>query len=510
MNGEKNGMAYDSFKVKTFDLKTGKFICILNQDDSRRIGITSLDRVELINPKSKKKIVAIVDLTDSMVAKNEIGIYDEVKEKIKIKQGQVIEVRPVKKPECLKLIKRKLKGEKLSKEEINLIVQSISENKISEIETAAFVSAVYIHGLDLDETTFMTKALIKSGNKLKVKGTVVDKHSIGGLNGRATMIVVPIIACTGLKIPKTSSRAITSASGTADSMDVLANVSLNIKKIRDITNKTGGVIAWGGAVDLAPADDKIIKIEHPLSLDPEGQVIASVMAKKASVGAKFVVIDLPVGKETKVKSMEKAESMAVKFIEVGKRLGIKVEVVITNGEEPSGPAFGPALEAKHVMKILEGKIYDNLAQKSVELSGAILEVAGKAKPGKGNETALEILESGKALKKMKEIIKAQGAKITDSNKIPDAKFNEKIKSTKAGEIIDLDVYSLAHVARIAGAPGDAEAGLLLHVDEGRKVKKNDVLFEIHSNNKRKLDAAVEYVNKNQVFEMEKVILKKMS
>ncbi|MFH1588457.1 MAG: AMP phosphorylase [Candidatus Diapherotrites archaeon] len=498
------------FKAKLIDIKSGKYICLMQEADAKNLALMPLDRIEVKNPKNGKKIVSLVDLTDSILKEKELGIFADVKEKLNAMEGQMLEVMPVERPQSLKLIKKKLKGQVLEKKELEQIVSDISENKLSEIETAAFVSAVYVHGLNLEETVYMTKALIKSGNQLKLTGTIVDKHSIGGLNGRVTMLVVPIIACTGLKIPKTSSRSITSAAGTADSMDVLANVSLSRKQIKQITDKVGGVIAWGGAVDLAPADDKIIKVEHPLSLDPEGQVIASVMAKKASVGAKYVVIDLPVGKETKVKTIEAAESMAKKFVEVGKQLGMKVEAIITNGEEPSGPAFGPALEARHVLRILEGKIYDNMAQKSVEISGALLELSGKEKKGAGNNRALKILESGQALKKMKEIIKAQGGKIYSSEEIPDAEFSYEVKSTRTGQLTQLDVWYLAQTARLAGAPNDMHAGVLLNVEEGEKVKKGDLMFTIYSNNRRKLNAAVKYAESNRIIEMEKVVWKKIT
>jgi AMP phosphorylase len=497
------------FKAKLVDIKSGKYISLLTEKDAQKLALMPLDRIEIKNPKNGKKIVSIVDLTEAILKEKEIGVFANVKERLKVKEGQMLEVTPVERPHSLKFIKKKLNGIALEKNQLNQIVQDISENKLSEIETAAFVSAVFVHGLNLDETVYMTKALIESGNQLKLKGTIVDKHSIGGLNGRVTMLVVPIIACAGLKIPKTSSRSITSAAGTADAMDVLANVSLSRKKIKEITNKLGGVIAWGGAVDLAPADDKIIKVEHPLSLDPEGQVIASVMAKKASVGAKYVVIDLPVGKETKVKTIEDAESMAKKFVEVGKQLGIKVEAIITNGEEPSGPAFGPALEARHVLRILEGKVYDNMAQKSVEIAGALMELSGKARKGEGNGKALKILESGQALKKMKEIIKAQGGGINSSNRVPTARFKHEIHSKKTGQITQLDVWYLAQTARIAGAPMDAQAGVLLQVEEGDKVKKGNLILKIYSNNKRKLNAAVKYAESNKLIQMEKVVWKKI-
>jgi AMP phosphorylase len=500
-----------TFSTKPIAIKAGKNICLMNEADVREMGLNPFERVQLINPKNNKKIVTVIDISQNKLLKEkEIGLFFDVQEKLGIKKGtQQIKATPMGRPKSIEYIKKKMNKKKLTFEEMQAIVQDISENKLSEIEVSAFVSSVYINGFDLEETVSMTKALIGSGQKLVIPGTVVDKHSIGGVNGRVTMVLVPIIAEAGLKIPKTSSRSITSAAGTADAMEVLANVSLTIAQIKKITQKIGGVIAWGGAVELAPADDKIIKIEHPLSLDPEGQVIASVMAKKESVSSKFVVIDLPVGKEVKVKTREQATSMAKKFIEVGKAVDIKVEALITNGDEPSGPAFGPALEARHALEVLEGKVFDNMAQKAVELAGTLLELSEKAPKEKGYLKAKEILESGKALKKMKEIINAQGKKIDESKKVPWAKFSHDVKSTQAGSISQLDVKGLTLMARIAGAPVDKEAGVLLNSEEGQKIKKGDKLMTIYSNNKRRLEAARDYLHKNPIIQMERVILEKI-
>ncbi|HPM85950.1 MAG TPA: thymidine phosphorylase, partial [archaeon] len=307
-------------------------------------------------------------------------------------------------------------------------------------------------------------------------------------------------------MPKTSSRSITSAAGTADSMEVLAEVCLDTEKIRKITENVGGVIAWGGAVDLAPADDKIIKIEHPLSLDPEGQVIASVLAKKASVGSKFVVIDLPVGRYVKIKDKETAIRMAKKFVQVGKEVGMKIEAVITNGEEPCGLAFGSALEAKYALEVLEGKRFDNLAQKSCELSGALLEMVGKAQSGKGYDMAKEILDSGKALEKFKEIIKAQGGKIYSSEKIQSAPFTKEFKAGADGVIDEMNTKLLTRIARIAGAPSNKTAGLMLYKLVGEKVKEGDLLFTIHAENKDKLIAAEKFAFKNIPFSFKRIII----
>ena len=494
-------------KVKNFQISTGKLVAILHTKDAQELGVMEGDRLELLNKNNGKRCVAVVDVTNFSVEHEQIGLFQEGIDKLEVKSGNKINVTPTGQLKSLDLIKKKMMGEKLSLEEITIIVKDISDERLSDIEATAFVSAIYMKGLDIDETISMTKALINDGNKIEFKkGTVVDKHSVGGVNGRATMIITPIIASTGLFMPKTSSRSITSAAGTADSMEVLADVCLSTDKIKKITETIGGVIAWGGAVDLAPADDKIIKIEHPLSLDPEGQVIASVLAKKASVGSKFVVIDLPVGKYVKIKDKEVAIRMAKKFVQVGKEVGMQVEAVITNGDEPSGPAFGPALEAKHALEVLEGKRFDNLAQKSCELAGALLEMVGKADAAKGYAMALEILQSGKALEKFKEIIKAQGGKIYASEDVPLAPYTKFFKAGTDGVIEEINTKLLTKIARIAGAPANKTAGLIIHKLVGEKVCEGDLLITIYAENKEKLQAAETFAYKNIPFSFKRIIL----
>lgn len=494
-------------KVKSFPIKTNRIIAILHEKDAKELGVLAGDRVELFNKKNGKSCTAVVDITHHSVKVDEIGLFEETTKKLSCKNAAPISVKATEQLRSLDLIRKKMTGEKLSPQEIGEIVDDIAEDRLSDIEATAFVSAVYMKGLDIEETTSMAKALIAKGNKMKFgKGIIVDKHSVGGTNGRASMIIVPIVATTGLLMPKTSSRSITSAAGTADSMEVLANVSLSMEKIRKITEKTGGVIAWGGAVDLAPADDKIIKIEHPLSLDPEGQVIASVLAKKASVGSKFVVIDLPVGKYVKINDKEKAFRMAKKFVTVGKELGMHVESVITDGEEPSGLAFGPALEAKYAMEILEGKRFDNLAQKSCELAGVLFEMVGSAKHGEGYEKALHILKSGKALKKMKEIIKAQGGKISSSDEIKLASLRKEFKAGAEGVVDEIDGKTLTKIARLAGAPSDLKAGVMIHKLIGEKVKTGEALMTIYAENAEKLKSAEQYALKNIPYKFKHIIL----
>jgi AMP phosphorylase len=489
-------------KVRLFEIEAGKLIIVLNEIDAREFGITTGDRVELLNKKNKKSTVAIVDTTKSAVKENHIGIFDDVAKKLGLKGKEQISVAPTGRLISVDYIRKKLKGEKLKEEEINEIVKDISQDRLSDVEAIAFTSAVYINGFDLNETVYMTKALIKNGRRIDFGvDHVVDKHSIGGVNGRATMLIVPIVASMGLYMPKTSSRSITSAAGTADAMEVLAPVTLSFNKIKSITKKQGGVIAWGGSVDLAPADDKIIKLRHPLSIDPEGQVIASVLAKKASAGSKHVVIDFPVGKYVKVKNKKEAMDLSKKFVYVGKKLGLDVEVVLTNGDDPSGLAFGPALEAKYALEILEGKRFDNLAEKACELAGSIFELAGKFKEGQGYRKAKEILVSGMALSKMKEIIIAQGGKITKSTQIIKSPINYEVKAKESGVISELDIRYLTKIARLSGAPANMKAGVELSRNVGEEIEKGEVLYTIYAENQRRLEIAKKFAKKVTVEKM---------
>jgi len=495
--------------TKIINLEAKVLVAVIHEKDGKELGILPLDRIEIYCPKTDKRTVALTDFTTTMVKPGELGLFLDVAEELKVEDEEILQVSAMGIPESLNYIKKKLRNQELAEHEIKAIVRDVTYNRLSDIELSAFMTSVYIHGFNLKETIAMTKSLLEYGKRIKLdKGPVLDKHCIGGINGRVTMIVVPIVASAGYYMPKTSSRSITSAAGTADAMEVLASVNLSIEQIKEITEKVGGVICWGGAVELAPADDKIIKVEHPLSIDPPGQIVASVMAKKASVGAEYAVIDLPVGPDVKVKNTPTAKKLAEKFISTGKELGIKVEAVITDGTEPCGNAFGAALEAKYVLETLEGKIFDNLAQKACELAGVLFELVGECEPGKGFYKAKQILTSGKALKKMQEIIAAQGGNIFSSKEIPYAELSYTINAEEEGEISRINVRKLANIARIAGAPADKKAGVMLHVEEGQKIKEDQPLFTIYAENKQKLEVAKSVAISEAPIELHRIILRR--
>ena len=348
--------------------------------------------------------------------------------------------------------------------------------------------------MDIDEISDLTKAMIASGKQLNWnKDIVVDKHCIGGLPGnRTTPLVVAIVAAYGLTMPKTSSRAITSPAGTADTMEVLTNVTLSSEEIKTVVEKEGGCFVWGGTAQLSPADDVLIKIEKALDIDSEGQLIASVLSKKAAAGSTHVVIDIPVGETAKVRSTEMAEKLKNHMETVGTAVGLNVKVVVTDGTQPVGRGIGPTLEAIDILKVLKNEedAPKDLTERALLLATELLELSGKVEKGKGQETAHKILKSGKAYEKFVAICKAQG----QFSKPVLAPYKIEIKAEKSGVLQRIDNRKIAKLAKLSGAPQSKSAGILLNVHLGEQIEENQLLYTIYAESKGELNYALEYEN----------------
>ena len=284
-------------------------------------------------------------------------------------------------------------------------VYSESSNRNAKIELAAFLVSCSQAGLERDEVLHLTRAMAESGDSIDWgEPLVADKHCIGGIPGnRTSMLVVPIVASHGIFIPKTSSRAITSPAGTADTMEVLAEVELSPDQLNDIVRTERGCLAWGGRARLAPVDDILISVERPLSLDSPGQLVASILAKKIAAGATHLLIDIPMGPSAKVRSQVEALRLRKLFEFVGDRVGLHLEAMITDGTQPIGRGIGPVLEARDVMQVLKNDPDQprDLREKALRLAARILEFDPDVRGGQGYTLARDILESGRALEKMR-------------------------------------------------------------------------------------------------------------
>ena len=474
------------FKVKLLGIRSGgKQIIVIDDEYASRLGIHSSDRVEVTY--KQQNVIAIANVATDFPKKT-LGIYEEVQEKLKAQEGEIVQVRPAERPESLAYIRNKLMGRKLLAPEIKTIVMDVVERHLSDVELASFVTSLYIRGTSMDEVEALTKAMVETGQTLDFdKKPILDKHSIGGVPGdKTTLLVIPIVSAAGFTIPKTSSRAITSPAGTADRMEVLCPVDLTIEEMRGVVKKTNACLAWGGTLELAPADDLFIQVEYPLSIDP--LLLPSIMSKKKAIGADYVVIDIPTGRGAKIKTIGEAHALAQEFIELGKRLDMHIQCAVTFGEQPIGYAIGPALEAREALSALMGEGPIDLVNKAVSLAGLLFEMMGVKD---GAQKAKNLLKSGEAEKKLREIIAAQGGD-------PDVKPEDievgpetvEIRSEEKGRIQWINNMAMAQIARAAGAPKNRGAGVLLNKKLGDKVAKGDILYKIYSKSAQKLESSL--------------------
>ncbi len=456
-------------------------------------GFEALTRVRI--SKATQSIVASLNvITSDILLPGEIGLSDAAAKKMNVSQNEPLSVSHLEPIESLSFVRAKIYNQKLNYSAFSEIINDIVDGDYSNIHLSAFITACAGDRMDIDEISDLTKAMIASGRQLNWdKEIVVDKHCIGGLPGnRTTPLVVAIVAAYGLTMPKTSSRAITSPAGTADTMEVMTNVSLSSEEIQRVVEKEGGCFVWGGTAELSPADDMLIKIEKALDIDSEGQLIASVLSKKAAAGSTHVVMDIPVGETAKVRSLESAQKLKANLTTVGNAIGLNVKVVITDGTQPVGRGIGPALEAIDILKVLknEGDAPNDLVERALLLAGELLELSGKVEVGEGRETALQILKSGEAYKKFLSICYAQG-RFTEPM-LASHKFD--VKSEISGILTRIDNRKISKLAKLSGAPNSKSAGILLSPYLGEKIEENQLLYTIYAESKGELDYALEYKN----------------
>jgi len=407
-------------------------------------------------------------------------------------------------------IKKKLLGKKLNYREIFTIMDEISHERLSPVLTTYFAAAGFKEGFSPEELYFMTKAMVETGEHLHFPGIVADKHSTGGVAGtRTTMILVPIVAAAGFLIPKNSSRAITAPAGTADTMEVVAPVTFEAKQITKIVHEVGGCIVWGGHLGLAPADDVIIEVEQPLAFESFDKIIVSIMAKKIAVGANHVIFDIPVGPTMKIQHFSDAELIAKKFQYLAKKFDMHVVCDINQIRQNAGFGVGPVLEAHDVFEVLEQRPCRplQLEEKALRLTGKLLTMcishSQKHKGVNGEELARELLTSGKALAKMREIIKAQGGNpYVTSDMLVGGQEKYEFLSQKKGMVTKIDNKEISMICRILGCPTDKKSGMFLNRKLDEHVDKGDILCTLYSSVSYRLKEAVEAIKHVPIYQIE--------
>lgn len=455
-------------------------------------GFAARSRVH-VSANGRSLLATLNVIHSDLLAPEDAGLSESAWEALAARDGDIIEVQHPEPVASESFIRAKAYGERLDAKALTALVKDIARGQYSDLHLAAFVTACAGDRLDSDETIALTRAMIDVGDRLTWPYPLVaDKHCVGGLPGnRTTMIVVPIIAALGLPIPKTSSRAITSPAGTADTMETIAPVDLDLAAMRRVVEREGGCIVWGVAVQLSPADDILIQVERPLDFDSDGQLVASVLSKKAAAGATHIVIDVPVGPTAKVRSPQAAERLGARLALVGSALGLKVRIAQTDGIQPVGRGIGPALEARDVLRVLraDAGVPLDLRDRALHLAGELIELAGRAAPGGGRQIAADVLASGAAWRKFEAICVAQGG----LREPPVAPHSHPVLAAVTGGVAAMDNRRLAKTAKLAGAPTAAAAGVDMHVRIGDRVAAGDPLFTVHAQSRGQLDYALHFL-----------------
>jgi len=457
----------------------------------RAAGFQALSKVTV--QANGASIAAVVNVVDDhrIVAPCDLGLSEDAFARLAVPEGHTAQIDHAEPPPSIVALHRKIDGDRLDREALFAIVRDIAAARYSKIELAAFVVATHQNELDRDEVFHLTEAMIAVGHRLHwgedagsglgaSPGPVVDKHCIGGIPGnRTSMLVVPIVAAHGLWCPKTSSRAITSPAGTADTMEVLAEVEIPVERLMQIVRATRGCLAWGGTAGLSPADDILISVERPLAIDSPGQMVASILSKKVAAGSTHLLLDIPVGPSAKVRSMAEAQRLKRLFEHVAGRLGLALEAVITDGRQPIGRGIGPVLEARDVMAVLQNHpdAPADLREKSLRLAGRLIEFDPDVRGGDGLRIARDILESGRALERMNAIIDAQGRR---GEALRPGPLTHEVLAPADGLITAIDNLRIARIARLAGAPQMPGAGADLLKKLGDPVRRGEPLYRLHA------------------------------
>ena len=400
----------------------------------------------------------------------------------------------------IEIISKKRDGKKLNKEEIEYFIQNYTNGNITDYQASALIMAIYIQGLDDEETTNFTLEMSKSGEIIdlsSIADNIVDKHSTGGVGDKITLVLMPIIASLGIPVAKMSGRGLGFTGGTADKLESIPgyNTGINIEEfINNVKNIGISLITQTG--NIAPADKKMYAIRDTISCVGSLPLIASsIMSKKIASGANKIVLDVTCGTGAFMKTKEEAEKLARIMNKIGEISGKETICVLTNMNEPTGSAIGNTLEIKETIEILKGNIPEDIKEIITELGAYIIKLSGKNSNLEENKKMIiENINNGQALKKFIELVKTQGGDISFINgdkEFEEAKYIIPVDSKISGYVETLNGEDVGNISVKLGAGRmkkedeiDKAVGIVLNKKIADKIETGEILAYIHANNEK--------------------------
>lgn len=423
------------------------------------------------------------------------------------------------------IIDKKKQGKALSKEEINYFISSLANNVMPDYQASAWLMAVWFRGMDEEETANLTEAIINSGEIIHfgaLSKKLIDKHSTGGVGDKVTITLIPLLAAAGIPVAKLSGKGLGHTGGTIDKLESIPGFSTSLS-IEDMHNQVEkiGVAIGQQTQNLTPADGMLYALRDvTATIDSVPLIASSVVSKKIASGADNIILDVKYGSGAFMKTPQDAEKLASLMVNIGKILNKSITAVVTSMEEPLGRAVGNALEIIESIEFLKGNIVTgDIAELTYDFGVIALAQTGKIIDETTARNYLqEIIHSGKAIEKFKELIEAQGGNaevIENYSKLPEAKYKVEVKSETEGYVKKIDAYKIAYGCKLLGAGRekktdsiDYSVGVYLNKKTGEKVNIGDTLYTIYSNDEMKTEDCKKYCNEAYEFVSEEPAVQK--
>ncbi len=403
------------------------------------------------------------------------------------------------------VIEKKRDGGILSKQEIDFFIERYTQNEIPDYQAAAWAMAVLLKGMTPEETTYLTLAMVDSGETLdltRVVDIAVDKHSSGGVGDKTSLAVVPMVRACGLPVGKMSGRGLGFSGGTLDKLESIPGFRTDLSKDEFLEQLgTLGVVLSGQSMNLAPADGKLYALRDVTGTVSSIPLIASsIMSKKIAAGAQAIVLDVKLGNGAFMETIDEARQLAKTMVSIGELSDRKVVALLSDMNQPLGMAVGNALEMKEAILTLRGEGPDDFREHCLEIAAHMLVLGQQAGSMKeARKKAKESLTSGSGLEIFRKLVEAQGGDLSvvdNPDKLPEAPIKAIIESQQQGYIARVHARTVGETSVILGAGRkvksesiDPAVGMVVQVKVGQKIEKGQPLFVVHAHDQESMDAA---------------------